>query len=346
MAKKQYFRNKNLKRIVVTALTAGTILISTIGFNIYNNWPDLNIDNPDKNDNAISDRFDDVHALSPTGPDIITDPNDTTPPNIFNGFEQEPELGDDVIASENFDENMIKVLALLTNATRDYFESATGKTSDITHTSVDHIIPNSDGSVVFYGKGQSGTKIKRMVTTITNLSLNSYSTDPNKFIEQLATDLEIALSLPQTQYSTKIDTYYKVSNPQIAKTLLQGYLSELQVVNPTSSEVAYIQNLLSNPGKLELLITNPVSTKTDSGNYRTTFTLILSTEKYGYTTQGSIETTYQLRGDDKYAFIENYISSNSSNIELQATAQSDINRALYNINQEAKSLQDENSLTK
>ena len=345
MARKQGFKNKHLKRVVVTTLAAGIILISTIGFNIYDRLPNLDKEDPALTDAVIGDEFDDVHNLNPGGPEITTDPSDTIPPDIFNGFVPEPdiEIEDEIIAEENFDEDMIEILAILTNATRHYFESVTGEPSDATHSSVDHIIPNNNNSITIYGKGQSGSKIKRMVTTISGFDISDYSTDPNKFAEQFKKDL---IEIPLSQYSIKTETYYQVTNPNIATSLLNARLKELKTSDTNNPEIQYINNLLANLGKLKLLIVDPISTKTDSGNYKTNFTLILSTEKYGYTAQGGFETTYQLRGNDKYVAIENYVQNNISSITINSTPQSEINKTLYEINEKAEELQNNNSLTK
>ncbi len=339
-------KNKHLARLVLSASLSGAIIISTAGFGIYQYFKGHPITpNPDgeKETHVTGDLG---HGSDPMIDEITTEQGTAVPPTEFDSFVPGVDAGDDIVVEDNFDENMIKSLALLTNATRDYIESITGRTSDVTHTSIDHIISNSDNSVTIYGKGQSGSKIKRIVAKIDNFNLANYSTEPNEFAAQLAEDLEAALLSSSTQYSVKVDTYYKVTNSKVAKQLLQSRLAELKESGASSEEVAYITELLSKPGALELLIVDPVSTKTDNGTYKTSYTVLMSTAKYGYTAQGGFETSYQLRGEDRYAAIENHLASNSTNIELNSAPQTEINQALALINNEAKELQTENALGK
>ena len=331
----------------MTVGLTGAIVITTIGFSVFDYLKSGSFPiKPSKNDNYTSDTFEGLDT-TPTVPGISTDSSDTVPPTEFDSFvpEQDIQIEDGIIAENNFDESMVKILALLTNATRNYIESVTGKKSDATHISIDHIVPN-ENSVVIYGKGQSGSKVKRLVVTIDNFRLSGYSSDPNEFAAQLAADLEMGLQSSNTQYSVKVESYYKVSNPQIAKTLLQSRLAELKNSNPSSPEVAFITDLLSNPGAIELLVIEPTSVKTENNTRKTAYRLLMSTKEYGYTAQSSFETAHQLRGEDRYPAIENHLTENVLNIELNSEPQSEINKGLYIINQEAKELENNNSLGK
>lgn len=348
MANKQKgVKNKNLTKAVISAGVAGTILAGSAGFGIYNHFRSRpQTDTPsNNNDGYIGDTFDDIHN-NPILDGITTEPNSTVPPSEFDTFE--PVQDDDIITEDNLDETTARALELLTDIARDYFESVTGRKIDLTQQSYEYFKSDTanSGLVTVYGKCTVGSKTKRIATTIElDTTQLADCADPNEFNEAFVASLENAVSLPQANMSVKVENYYVVTNVNIAKRLLQNRLNTLKTSNSSSEEIAYIKNLLSEPEKLELLIVNPSSTETDYGDYKNKFTLLLSTSEYGYTAQGEFNTQSQLRADDKYPTIENYVASNISNIELHSTPQTNENKMLYQIN-EMTDLQNEDSFTK
>jgi len=347
------YKNKGLA-IMSTFLATGVMI--SIGYGFWRGSQNKNtLPNHPPKGSYVGDSFDKNNINSPyLEPDITTNPSETDNTSGFEGFVPGPNVNpeEDIIGGATLDQNMLKVLALLTNETRDYFEDVTGKTTTLEHLSVEYINLSNEGVITIYGKGMAGSSIKRIVSTIKNpnttldiYNLNSYVSNPEQFSYELSEGLEEILNSPQTTYTAKAENYYKISNQNITREILQNYLNNLKISNGNRTEIEYLTELLSSSKKIDAMIIDPTSTKTNEGNYKTTFTVLISTSKYGFTTTSSFETPYQLLSKDRYSSIENHLATNTSSITIESIPQSAVNNMLTEINNKANELNNDNSLT-
>ena len=233
MAKMTGYKNKIIAGTASLVVATG-LIASLIGIHSYSKQQ--NPLNPSK-DNFIGGTTNGININSPfLEPGITTNPSESENTSGFEGFVPEPDInpGEDIIGGVSLDQNMIKVLDLLTNATRDYFEVITGKTTPLEHSSVEYIKIGNDGVITIYGTGKSGDSIKRTISTIKNhnntldiYNLDKYTSSPEEFTYKFAESLEEILRSPQTEYSTTAEAYKTVSNEGIIREILNNYLTSL-----------------------------------------------------------------------------------------------------------------------
>jgi len=344
---------KNKKFAGATALTVATGLIAaSIGLGTLHHSKQQNTPHHPSKDSFTTGAFIDSNINTPFDePDIITNPSETENTSGFEGFVPEPDIntGEDIIGGANLDQNMLKVLDLLTNATRDYFESITGKTTSLEHSSVEYIKIGTDGIITIYGKGKSGNSIKRIISTIKNHNntlgiyhLDKYTSSPEEFSYEFAKSLKEVLNSPQTTYAATAEAYKTVSNENTTREILQSHLTSLKASNGNNDEIKYLTELLDSSNKINAMIINPLSVETDKGSHENSFTILISTEDYGFTATSSFETPYQPLSI--YPSIENHLATNTSSITIESIPQSPSNKMLNQINN--AELNTESTLTK
>ena len=326
-------KGKIVAPVAAVVITGSVIAAALGGANLIYKLNNENRPNSDKNDIVNSeldtDRFNGDYVQEP---DINMENGygDYTPESIL------PELQQPIIPEEDNIESTISpefvdTLAKLTTMAKDYFNS-----SNLTVVGVTSMTANSaNGDVKLLGYAKVGNNYNHIVFNMNNVDvgLDVYSLTEDITEDELILALDQLLNDKGTEYKCQLKHYISLSNESsIIVNMLNNRLAGLDAT-ADSEEIEYINNMLKDTSKLKLNVL--LNNRQDLENgYNYSFSIILNTGKYTYSSDFAFESDYVLMSSALKHSIENHLDSNTD-FEVNATESTAINQAMYIINNNA-----------
>ena len=121
------------------------------------------------------------------------------------------------------------------------------------------------------------------IVTNPNTSLEIFNMDPNNVSDnEYLQAFDQFLSSPETSLKIQLNQHFKISNPDKAIThLIQYRLNELKAYEPSSKEIPYLSNLLSDVSTSKISVS--LAQRVQSGsNFIYTFTTLIETDTISY----------------------------------------------------------------
>lgn len=328
---------KNLKKIIFSALLAGTVTITLLKGSIFSNFnrrPELNNESDAGNSLLIE-------------PDIETESNyDAEIGPILPGLQNPmPEIDDKV---EDVGVEFVDVLAQLTNMCRDYSNVTLGGTSNLTVVGISTIQADSNtGKVSIIGQIEVNGGYKNFVATASNgnTSLDIFNLSSEISETQLSTSLMELLSDEHTEFKFSQKESFKLSNQRdVIDNILIARLEQLEALNSTDSailnEIKHINNIIKGNSNASLSVLFNERSESENG-YNYSFNISVNTGKYLYTVEQIVSYKRVLSSTALKHALENTLDS-TTDYQVSVATISEINSALDLINNTANALEEQN----
>ena len=331
MAKKHFtgYKGKTGARIIAGTLTGGIVALGIWGGSIINKF---------KNNHETE-----LPSKEPEISDLVQEPSLQTPPNYgeYNPGNtlpelQNPEVPDMAPDVEPVDpsKEFIDVLAKLTNKSNEYIQSVSGGTSNLKVANYSYLTINaSTNELCVLAQNEINGKFNNSVITISNATANIYDLFMNS--SSATNALNQLLDYTDTSFKLQLKQYIKLSNEsEIVARMLQIRLAELQATglsdSATKAEIAHLEELLEDVSKVKFSVLLNNTQQSELG-YNYSFTTVVNTGKYLYSSDHTTESTHSLSTTALKHNIENTLDD-MTECKISTVPSASVNQALYVVN--------------
>ena len=350
MAKKRFlgYKGKTSTKIILTAVTAGTLILSVTGASLFDRLYDKHqTDSSKENFDYVMVPEDNIHQIQGDPSNSIVSETETDVENIS---KPTPE--------ESLGVEFVEVLAKLTNKAKHYIQSATNSAVEpnLTITGFSSIyIDHEAREVLMFGQLRMGENYSNFKATMRNtnndLAIYDLPIDADSYTseQQLIDALDEYVDDEKTAFSLELKQHIQVSNQdEVIHNILQTRLNTLLALNSEEQiildEIRHLNKVIGNTTNFNLTIYLDKRIPSQNG-YSYSFKTLISTGKYSYVSLFEFESNRILSTTAVKHNIEACLSNNSSDYRTYPIHTSSINKALDLISKTAFDLENEQTLT-